>query len=574
MSRLKGLLKTSEWSGRRLDLLALAVLLVGLLIRLWAASSSFVNPDEAYHALLATPQSFGDLYASAVRSPHPPLFVLMLHYVRQISTSDLALRIVPVICGVLFPWVMYRWISRGWSKFAGVGALAILTFAPELIRVSTEARGYAQALLCMAVALYLMDRAIEDSSALKMAGFGLALFGAVLSEYSAAFFVLASGVYFLLRITEKKVTTGVRIVWELSQVGAVVLYSGLWVTQVHPMQAIATTRSDVEGWLAGSYLHPGQNPLEFLVVNTARQFAFILPLLVPAVAAILLFVAGIWMLWRKPPEGSLWRSRATIALLLVPFAAAYLAACVELFPYGRSRHTIFLALFIATGVSISADRFARAWVVPLVVLSVVVTPLWHAVEGQYRWEIGRVENRQEYMTRAIDFLKRSVPPGTVLLTEGEMRVVLSYYMDTGVRAPEAQGTPSQEIIGGYKMFAGRWAFGSLDDLRDDLRVMRGHYGLGPEARIWVLDGGFLAMLEPALLDLRDQGELPDVFQFGRAMVAVLTPEGFLWEPPTLKDMIPAPEESSTPDFNPRPLPLAPAQTDLETGSAVMPTSGG
>jgi hypothetical protein len=135
-----------------------------------------------------------------------------------------------------------------------------------------------------------------------------------------------------------------------------------------------------------------------------------------------------------------------------------------------------------------------------------------------------------------------------------MRVVLSYYLDSGVRSPEPDGTPSQEIIGGYKMFAGRWAFGTLDDLREDLRLMRGHYGLGPEARIWVLDGGFLAMLEPAFLSLRDQGELPDVFQFGRAMVAVLTPEGFLWEQPTPEDRVPDERESSTVDFNPRPGP--------------------
>ena len=62
--------------------------------------------------------------------------------------------------------------------------------------VSVEARAYTLALLAMAVALYLMDRAIEDSSVLKMAGFALALYVAILSDFSAAFFVVASGVYF------------------------------------------------------------------------------------------------------------------------------------------------------------------------------------------------------------------------------------------------------------------------------------------------------------------------------------------------------------------------------------------
>ena len=357
MSRFQLLPKTDEWSGWRIDLIALLVLTVGFLIRLWGASSSFVNPDEAYHALLSSPDNFRDLLASAVRSPHPPLFIILLHYIRQVTTSDLGIRIIPVIAGTLMPWVMYRWIGRGWSKLAGLGALTILVLVPELIQVSVEARAYTLALLAMAVALYLMDRAIEDSSVLKMAGFALALYVAILSDFSAAFFVVASGVYFLMRITEKRVTIGVRVTWELSQVGVVVLYALLWVVQVDPLRSI-TARADVDGWLREAYLQPGQNIIAFLVKNTAKQFAFIFPLselpravgwltVVPAVAAMLVFGVGLWLLWRRSPDGSLWHSRATVVLMLVPFATVFAAACVHLFPYGRTRHTIFLALFIA-----------------------------------------------------------------------------------------------------------------------------------------------------------------------------------------------------------------------------------
>ena len=63
-----------------------------------------------------------------------------------------------------------------------------------------------------------------------------------------------------------------------------------------------------------------------------------------------------------------------------------------------------------------------------------------------------------------------------------------------------------------------------------------HVSAGLETwRIWVLDGGFETLLEPSLVDLNTKGGLPQLFQFQRAMVAALTPEGFLWEEPAAAD---------------------------------------
>jgi len=525
----KWLPRTENWSGRRLDLAAGGILLIGFLLRLWAARS-FVNPDEAYHVMLASPPDFGALYESAVRSPHPPLFVILLHYIRLVTESDLGIRLIPILAGCAFPWVIYRWIAKGWSRHAGLAALAILTLAPKLIQLSVEARAYTLVLLLMSLALYLMDGAIERSSPLRMTGFILALAVAVLTDYSAAFFVVASGTYFLLRIRERSVTQDVRIVWELGQVGVVILYAVLWVTQIHPIGQIAATRSDVQGWLRTAYPAPGQNAIVFVVLNTARQFAFLLPLLVPAVAAILLFLTALYLLWRRSSPKAIWRCRATVALLVIPFAAACAASFLYLFPYGRSRHTIFLALFIATGVGIALDRIGRRWIVPLAVLAAVAVPVWHLAAGQYRGEVARVENRLEYMHEALRFLKTRIPPGSLILTESECRVELAYYLEKGRRLPEVRGTPSEETIGGYRLFSARWNFTSLDDLRQDLRLVRETwetYGLKPQDRIWIFDGGFQLLLQEPLRALERRGEIGKLYQFGRALLAFQAPAGFL-----------------------------------------------
>jgi len=538
MSRLNPFSRTADWSDRRLDWIAFAVFLVGLGIRLWAAPKSFVNPDEAYHALLASPKDWGTLFHSSLRSPRPPLFIILLHFVRQLSHSDLALRMISVAAGSLFPVIVYRWIAKGWGKFAALGAMAILTLAPELINLSVQARCYMMALFFMASSLYLLDAAIESSSRLKMVAFCVMLYLAILSNYSMTFFVIAAGVYFLFRIREKGVTQDVRIIWELGQVGVVILYAFLYVVQIHPLHTITRTRADITGWLAGSYPQPGQNPLLFLILGTAKQFAFLFPLLVPAVAAIILFLIGLYLLWRRGVPGKFWQGRATVALLVTPFIAACIGSFFYVYPYGRTYHSIFLALFIATGVSIALDRVGRGWIVPLVVVALIGTPLYHLTIGQHRGDVAKLPYRQHYMKEALSFLQSKVPPGTLILTASEMRVLLIYYLEDGDREPETRGQPSVEKVGDWRLFCNRWGLTSLDDLRNDLRVLRGHYKLTPEDRIWVMDGGFLTLLEGPLRELRDSGQIDQMWDFGKAMVIFQTPPGFLWEDPTPGDVIP------------------------------------
>ena len=529
MARFRILPRTDGWSGRRLDAVALAALAAGFGLRYRAAAGSFVSPAEAWAALLAAPQTLGELYANAARSPHPPLFLLLLHYAREWMPTDLGLRLVPLIAGTLLPWIAYRWLGRAWGRPAGLAALGILSLAPGLVRIGSEAGAYAPALLFMAAALYLMDRAIETGSAGRMAGFALCLWAAALLDYSAAFFVLAAALYFLLRIREPGATAGVRAVWALAQIGTAALYAGLWTTGLNPLWAIAAPHGGFEGALRQAYPQPGDNPVLYALRNTAEQFAFLLAGPVPASAAIALFLAGLFLAWHRPPGEGGRRGWAPAALLVTPFVAACAASMVHLYPYGRTPDTAFLALFIAAGAGIGMGRIARSWVGPLTLAAAIAVPVWHAAGGRYGEKAGPLDTRRELMEQALEFLKRSVPPGTVILTEAELRVVLAYYLGAENRPAELREAPSEAAAGGWRLFANRWAFASPDDLRTDLAALRERYGYGPDIRIWVLDGGFRLPLGPYFRELNRKGDLPHFYEFGGAMAVALTPPGFLWD---------------------------------------------
>ena len=55
------------------------VLLLAFLLRLWKASGTFLNLDEAMHFLAANKSSLSEAYQTSLTLAHPPLLILFLH---------------------------------------------------------------------------------------------------------------------------------------------------------------------------------------------------------------------------------------------------------------------------------------------------------------------------------------------------------------------------------------------------------------------------------------------------------------------------------------------------------------
>jgi hypothetical protein len=156
-------------------------------------------------------------YRHIVEFEHPPLLAFSLHEVLRINSSELAVSRVSVLTGSIFPWFAYRWLATVRNSGAGFAALLILTFSPNLVSLSAQARGYTLALFFTALSLLLIELAFETQSALRLVLFALCLYLAILSEYSTAWFVGAAGIYVLTRGVESRVSRRFWLVWGLSQ---------------------------------------------------------------------------------------------------------------------------------------------------------------------------------------------------------------------------------------------------------------------------------------------------------------------------------------------------------------------
>src|SRR3979490_497304 len=155
----------ASWLEDHAGVAAVAVVLVGFLARLWAASGIFLNPDEALHFRLANQASLALAYAQSATAAHPPLLILFLYYWRALGTSDLWLRLPSVIAGTIFCWVFFKWLTQVTNRLTAFIGLLFVSLLLPIIMLAAEVRQYALLLAFAAGALYFLDRAFAENSA-------------------------------------------------------------------------------------------------------------------------------------------------------------------------------------------------------------------------------------------------------------------------------------------------------------------------------------------------------------------------------------------------------------------------
>ncbi len=144
----------------RAVLIALTALAAAL--RLPTLGSQSLWLDEVLTGELAR-GSLGELFHQvAEQEANPPLFyVVEWLWTRVAGTSEFALRLPSVLCGIALVPVAYGIGRRLASERAGVALAALVAVHPLLVYYSQEARGYAAVALACAVGFFYFLDAVE-----------------------------------------------------------------------------------------------------------------------------------------------------------------------------------------------------------------------------------------------------------------------------------------------------------------------------------------------------------------------------------------------------------------------------
>jgi hypothetical protein len=519
LARLENQLKSAS------SLIAGFLLLFAFLLRVWKASGTFLNLDEAMHFLAAHKPTLTEAYQASLNLAHPPLLILLLHVWSKLGTSELFLRLPSVIAGTIFCWIFFRWLTRILGPSVGWVGFILVSLLPVFVELSSEIRQYPLLLCFMTAALYLLELALDENSAAKMAGFFLFLYLAMLTHFSAILFAGAVGGYSLWRLVSGLPSRRVIAVWTVGQVVALFLFIFLYLAQISKLKGGASAQH-MQVLLANSYFHRGHDHLlGFIFARTFGVLQYTFGQLAVGDIAGLLFVVGVvLLLMEKDSAGKNMpvqrgpSPRQFALLLTLPFVLNAIAAIVDLYPYGGTRHSAVLVPFAVAGVSLAILRLAGRRLVPALAVALLLVVICQAFGAPHRPYMRREDQARSNMTRALDAIRQQVSPDDVILVDFQTSFLLRFYLCPEITPDGALSADFRTYnCSGYRVIS---TTSETNVLTAPLFLRRydemvNAYSLKPGQTVWILQAGWDIALAQELREKVPQFRDLKAESFGR-----------------------------------------------------------
>ncbi len=173
-----------------------AILGIGFVLRLVSLNQSLWL-DEASQVMLSARSLYSIFFDRAVDF-HPPLSYILMHFWLQFNTSEIWLRFLSVIFGVLTIWVLYKLVSILFNKRIGIVSALLLSIGPYHIYYSQEIRMYAEAAFFATVSMDFLLRILRKEKISYFVGYILSTTALLYTHYDGLFLVISQLIYLLL----------------------------------------------------------------------------------------------------------------------------------------------------------------------------------------------------------------------------------------------------------------------------------------------------------------------------------------------------------------------------------------
>jgi hypothetical protein len=310
-----------------------------------------------------------------------------------------------------------------------------------------------------------------------------------------------------------------RTAWALFQLGAAGIYVWLYVVHISKLHKSPMEAEAITGWLRALYFRAGESPVAFLQRENLDLFQFLFGSLWGGGVALALFIAGVvWLLFKKGRDCTILG-----AFLLLPFILGMGASLLGFYPYGGTRHCIYLILFATAGVSFITAAITRHMLLPALLLAILILPYWNLHRLPDPQQMGRKEQRRDLMESAIADLRASVPTSEPLFADYQASIELAYYLgrDHPPAAPRECGGvteiqygayPHVIILGGWSATAAQ-ATASIAGWRKGCNLEH----VEPRDSVWIFDAGWGLNLLDDLSRSAAPGSISQAQKFGETI---------------------------------------------------------
>ena len=320
-----------------------------------------------------------DIFFASYRDAHPPLRNIVLNLILRISDNLYYARFVAIIPGVLLILAMFylglsvcRDAPAKYRYIASIFCAFMVAVMSPMVLWSIETRPYMLMLLFQVGALICLLQYARSYSLRWLTGFFCCALLSIFSDYSV---VISIGIYTLIVLYISCKRPCPRRLLIMSLIGGAILMACM-LFQYWQMQHFGTfdnmTGETQHRYIASNYMdHIQDIPKHF--------FAFF-QLFVQGVSSTykpiassfigILYLCGLWLLYRR-------KSYALLIISGLPIILAFILAYSKLFPFGNTRHCLYLMPSVAiallsVGRTYAESRFCRYPKTLLLVLSTAV----------------------------------------------------------------------------------------------------------------------------------------------------------------------------------------------------------
>ncbi|MCD6327552.1 glycosyltransferase family 39 protein [bacterium] len=192
---------SSAWTGKQ-KAIAVAIVLLAVVLRLWGISFQSYWQDEAYSVVLAR-DPVNAIIRAQIDDSSPPLYYIMLHFwIKVFGDSEVASRLLSALLGVCLVGAVVIVGAALFRPAIGLIAGGMLALSPLAVFYSQEARMYTLAPLLAVISVYYCFLVTEKPS--RKAITGLIVFSAAML-YCQNYGVFVLGAECLYILSRRKV---------------------------------------------------------------------------------------------------------------------------------------------------------------------------------------------------------------------------------------------------------------------------------------------------------------------------------------------------------------------------------
>jgi hypothetical protein len=177
----------------------LAIVLLAAALRFATLDVQSFSDDELFTVWLAR-MPLSEMVSTVPNTEATPHLFYLLEwlFVHAFGSSEVAVRLLPAICGVLTVPLVYAAGAIGASRRVGLAAALFAAVNPFLIWYSQEARAYALLILLVALSLTFLAAHMRSGGSGALAGWAVTAALALATHYFAVFVVAPEAVWLLM----------------------------------------------------------------------------------------------------------------------------------------------------------------------------------------------------------------------------------------------------------------------------------------------------------------------------------------------------------------------------------------